>query len=277
MSRLELNEAGTAATAAVREAGESKWVDRLARIGLAARGLVYLIIAVLAGQVAFGNRGQQADQKGAFQTLAQNGWGKAVLWVAVVGFLGYALWLVTDALWGHRGEPERRKRVAARAESAGKVVFYVFLAILALRILTSGNSGGGETITAKVLGMPGGQVLVAVAGAAVIGIAAVQVWRGVKASFARRLDLARLSPVARRGVVAFGRVGYIARGIVFALVGILVIAAALTFDPNKARGFDAALRELAGQPYGPWLLTAIAVGLACFGAYSFAEARYRRL
>jgi Domain of Unknown Function (DUF1206) len=277
MSGLELNEAGTAATAAVREAGESKWVDRLARVGLAARGLVYLIIAVLAGQIAFGDRSQRADEHGAFQTLAQNGWGKAVLWVAVVGFLGYALWLATDALWGHRGEPERLERVAAKTESAGKVVFYVFLAILALQVVTGGNSSGGETLTADVLGMTGGQVLVVVAGAVVIGIAAVQVWRGVKASFTRHLDLARLSPTARRGVVAFGRVGYFARGIVFALVGVLVIAAALTFDPDKARGFDAALREFAGQPYGPWLLTVIAVGLGCFGAYSFAEARFRRL
>jgi hypothetical protein len=274
-SGLELNRPGHAAATAARRAGDSRWIDRLARIGLAGRGLVYILIALLAFQLVVGDRAERADQKGAFQTLAEHGWGKFLLWTVVVGFFGYAVWLATDAAWGHRHEPEQRKRMAARVESGAKVVFYVLLAILV--VTGSGGNAGGETFTAKVLKMTGGQVLVGVAGGVILGMAAVQFWRGVKTKFAETLNLFRLRPAARSAVVALGKVGYIARGIVFALVGILVIAAAVTFDPQKARGFDAALRELVSQPYGPWLLGTIAVGLACFGTYSFAEARYRRL
>jgi hypothetical protein len=274
----ELNQAGHAAAAAARRAGDSPWIDRLARVGLAARGLVYILIAVLAYQVASGNRRGRADQKGAFQTLAQHGWGKAVLSMAIIGFFGYAIWLATDAVWGHRSEPARRKRIAARVESGAKVVFYVLLAILGIKIMTGArSSGGSETVTAKVLNIPGGQALVALAGAVVIGVAAAQAWRGCTMQFTEYLNLRQLSPTLRRTVVTLGKVGYIARGVVFGLIGFLVIVAAVSYDPEKARGFDAALRELAAQPYGPWLLVTIAVGLACFGVYSFAEARYRRL
>jgi hypothetical protein len=278
MSEVGLNGTGRAAAGAARRAGDSQWVDRLARVGLAARGLVYVLIAVLAFQIAFGNRGGRADQKGAFQTLAQNGWGKFLLWVVIVGFIGYAAWLTTDAVWGHRAEPRAGKRTADRIESGVKAVFYVLLAVVAFRVVTgSSKNTGGEQFTAKVLRMTGGQLLVGLAGVVIIAVAALLTWRGLQTKFAEKLNLAQLSPSARSAVIRLGEVGYIARGIVFGLIGILVIAAAVTFDPNKARGFDAALRELAAQPAGPWLLSAIAVGLICFGAYSFAEAKYRRL
>jgi hypothetical protein len=279
MSGLEVNSAGHAAVDAARRAGESRWVDRLARVGLAARGLVYVLIAVLAFQVAFGGRGERADQQGAFQALAQNGWGKFLLWVVVVGFFGYAAWLVTDALWGHRYEPKPSKKAADRIESGVKAAFYVGLGIAAVRVVTGSSKGGsaGEDFTAKLLKMTGGRFLVILGGVVIIAVAAVLTWRGLKTKFTEHLNLAQLSPTGRKAVVNLGKVGYIARGAVFALIGILVIAAAVTFDPTKARGFDPALRELAAQPYGPWLLSLVAVGLVCFGVYSFAEAKYRRL
>jgi len=99
----------------------------------------------------------------------------------------------------------------------------------------------------------------------------------LRTKFEEHLDLSELGPGARSAVITLGKVGYVARGVVFSLVGLLVVAAAVTFDPDKARGMDAALRQVAAQPYGPWLLSLMALGLMCFGAYSFAEARYRRL
>jgi hypothetical protein len=269
---------GQQAVSAANRVGDNRWVDRTARVGLAARGLVYVLIGVLAIQIAFVDRAKEADQKGAFQTLAQNAWGKAVLWIVVVGFLGYAVWLATDAVSGHWQEREKSKRTARRVESGVKAVAYVVLAVLAFRVVTGSSSGqGGETVTAKVLGMTGGRFLVGLAGVVIIAVAALLAWRGVRTKFEDHLSLGLLSPAARSAVINLGKVGYIARGIVFALVGILVVAAAVTFDPHKARGFDPALRTLAAQPYGPWLLGAVALGLICFGAYSFVEARYRRL
>jgi Domain of Unknown Function (DUF1206) len=270
---------GHSAATTARRASQSRWVDRAARVGLAARGLVYVLISILAFQIAFVNRAKEADQRGAFQTLAQNGFGKAVLWIVIIGFLGYAAWQATEAVWGHWRQPDDRKRTASRIESAVKAVIYLGLTTVAFRVVIGSGKGGqgGAAFTAKVLKMTGGQFLVALVGVVIVAAAAVVAWRGLRTKFEEHLDLARLRPWTRSAIINLGRVGYIARGVVFALAGILVVAAAVTFDPQKARGLDAALRQLAAQPYGPWLLSLAALGLLCFGAYSFAEARYRRL
>jgi Domain of Unknown Function (DUF1206) len=272
-------ETGRRAANAAQQAADSRWIERTARVGLAARGLVYALIGILAFQIAFTDRAEQADQQGAFQTLAQNGLGKAILWLVIIGFVGYGVWQATEAAWGHRGERDDRKRTAKRVESAVKAVIYLLLAVVAFRVVTGSSKGGqgGEQVTAEVLAMTGGQVLVGLAGAAIVAAAVVLAWRGLRTKFEEHLNLSELGPGARSAVINLGKVGYIARGIVFTLVGILVVAAAVTFDPEKARGMDAALRQVAAQPYGPWLLSLMALGLMCFGAYSFAESRYRRL
>jgi hypothetical protein len=225
------------------------------------------------------NRAKEADQQGAFQTLAQNGFGKAILWLVILGFVGYGLWQASEAAWGHRTEHDDRKRTASRIESAVKAVIYLLLAVVAFRVVTGTSSGGqgGEQVTAKALQLPGGQVLVGLAGVAIVAAAVLLAWRGLRTKFEEHLDLAELGPGARSALINLGKVGYIARGVVFSLVGILVVTAAVTFDPDKARGMDAALRQVAAQPYGPWLLSLMALGLMCFGVYSFAESRYRRL
>jgi hypothetical protein len=270
---------GRRAADTARRAADSRWIERTARVGLAARGLVYVLIGILALQIAFVDRAERADQQGAFQTLAQNGFGKLVLWLVILGFVGYGLWQASEAVWGHRAERDERKRTANRAESAIKAMIYLVLAVVASRVVTgSSKSGqGGEHVTAKLLQLPGGQVLVGLAGVAIVAAAVLLTWRGLRTKFEEHLDLSELGPRARSAVINLGKVGYVARGIVFALVGILVVAAAVTYDPDKARGMDAALRQVAARPYGPWLLGLMALGLMCFGVYSFAESRYRRL
>jgi hypothetical protein len=272
-------ETGQRAARTAQQAADSKWIERTARVGLAARGLVYVLIGILAVQIAFVDRAKEADQKGAFQTLAHNGFGKAVLWLVILGFVGYGLWQAGEAAWGHRTERDDRRRTASRVESAVKAVIYLILAVVAFRVVTGSSSGGqgGEQLTAKALQLPGGQVLVGLAGVVIVAAALVLAWRGLRTKFEEHLDLSELGPGARSAVIGLGKVGYIARGVVFSLVGLLVVAAAVTFDPEKARGMDAALRQVAAQPYGPWLLSLMALGLMCFGVYSLAEARYRRL
>jgi hypothetical protein len=267
---------GTAHGAA-RQAANSGAVDKAARLGFLAKGLVYLLIGVLAGQVALGDSAK-ADQQGALRSVADTPGGGVVLWLMVLGFLGYALWRFSEAAWGRRDEPDERKRTLKRIGSAANGLVYLAFGVLALRTLTAGSSGGGSrSLTAKVLGWPGGEILVIVAGLVVIAVAVGLTVRGLRTDFKKHLDTGAMSRRTFDAVHRLGQIGYIARGAVFALVGVLVIKAALDHQPGKAAGFDVALKSLAAAPFGKGLLFAAALGLVCFGAYCVAEARYRRL
>jgi hypothetical protein len=260
-----------------RQAANSEWLNRAARLGFLAKGLVYTLIGVLAFQVAMGDQ-QRADQKGALQAIASKPGGSVVLWLMVLGFLAYAGWRFSEAAFGRRDETDEKKRTAKRLGSAVNGAIYLSFAVLAFRTVTSSSSSSsGADITAKVLAWPGGQAIVVIAGLVIMVVAVALAWRGLKTDFEKHLNTGRMSRTTFTAVRRLGQVGYIARGAVFFLIGILVVKAAMDHQPGKAQGFDVALRSLAGAPFGQVLLIAAALGLICFGAYCVAEARYRRL
>jgi len=270
----------TAATHAVtREAGP--WPERLTRLGLAARGVLYIVLGILALRIALGDRGEQANQNGALQEVADQPFGQVLIWIVAVGLIAYALWRLATAAFGVRADPSATKtmsRVKALLEGLG----YGAVAVAAVRIASSGGSNsnqdaGAKGLTAKVLDWPAGPFLVGLAGAAIVGVGLYFVVEGVRADFTKELALGRVGPTLRKVAIQLGRVGRIARGAAFALIGGLVIAAAVTYDPDKAEGLDGALRKLAGEPYGPWLLGLIALGLMAFGIYGLLESRLRRV
>ena len=260
-----------------RQAANSPWLDRAARLGFLAKGLVYGLIGVLAFEIAMGGQ-KRADQKGALQTIAAKPGGSVVLWLMVLGFLAYAGWRFSEAAFGRRDETDEKKRTAKRLGSALNGAIYLSFAVLAFRTVTSSsNSGsGGADITATVLGWPGGQAIIVIAGLVIMVVAVVMAYRGLKTDFEKHLNTAGMSRTMFSAVRRLGQVGYIARGAVFLLIGGLVVKAAVDHQPGKAQGFDVALRSLAGAPFGQVLLIAAALGLICFGAYCVAEARYRR-
>jgi hypothetical protein len=268
---------GSAETQA-RRAANSDTLNKAARLGFLAKGLVYALIGLLAFQVATGSGSKRTDQKGALQEIASKPGGTFVLWLMVLGFLAYAVWRFSEAAWGRQDETDEKKRTAKRIGSAANGLVYLSFALLSFKTVTGGSSSnGGADITAKVLGWPGGQVLVFLGGLVVIVIAVALTWRGLKTDFEKHLDTSRMSRTTFTAVRRLGQVGYVARGAVFFLIGGLVIKAAMDNQPGKAQGFDVALKSLAGAPFGQVLLIAAALGLVCFGAYCVAEARYRRL
>jgi hypothetical protein len=180
----------------------------LARVGLAARGLVYVVIGVLAIQIAFGAKGERADQSGALQSIAEKPFGKALLWIVALGFLGYAAWQATEAAWGHSEESSDGKRTAERVVSAAKAVLYAGLAVLAARAAMGGGSKGGkggQDITAKVMAETGGRWLVGLVGLVIIGIAGYLAIEGIKKKFVERLALGELPAGTQSNVVRLGR------------------------------------------------------------------------
>ncbi|WP_456598713.1 DUF1206 domain-containing protein [Blastococcus sp. SYSU DS0616] len=273
--------AGSAADAAGR-AADSGGLEHLARVGLIAYGLVHVLIAWLALQLAWGRTGQQADQSGALATLAEQPLGEPLLWVLGIGLVALALWQAAEILrWRHglTGSGDRRRNAWERTgKAAAKAVVYLALAVLAIRFATGGgqgsSSGSQQQATAGVLGWPAGRWLVVAAGLAVVGVGGYLVHKGVTKRFLREIDLAGCSASARRLVTRLGQVGFPAKGVALGLVGGLLVWAAVTFDPAKASGLDGALHTLLTAPAGPVLLTLVAVGIAAFGAYCFVRARY---
>ena len=278
MSTPTTNSATGSAEAGARRAANSEALDKAARVGFVAKGVVYALIGVLTFQVAFGSN-QRTDQKGALQTIADKPGGSFVLWLMVLGFVAYAVWRFSEAIWGRRDETDEKKRTLKRIGSAANGLIYLFFGVLAFRTVTGSSSSGssGADVTAKVLEWPGGVALVVLAGLVIMAVAVGLTWRGLKTDFEKHLNTASMSHTTFTVVRRLGQVGYIARGAVFFLIGILVVKAAMDHQPGKAQGFDVALKTLAGAPFGQVLLVLAALGLICFGAYSVAEARYRRL
>jgi len=254
---------------AASRAGDHPALEIAARLGYAVNGLLHLLIAWLALQVAWGSSGGSADQSGAMQTLAGNDIGKVLLWIAVVGFLGLGLWQVTEVIVG-------RGKTSDRVKAAVKAVVYLFLAFSFFTYARGGTSSSSSQqsvdFTASLMGQPFGRILVGAVGVAVLGVGVYHVYKGAKKRFLHDL---REHP--GRWVVRAGQFGYIARGVAFGLVGALFILAAVRTQPGEATGLDGALHTLRDAPAGQILLTVVAVGFIAFAVYLFARAKYARV
>jgi hypothetical protein len=260
-----------------RQATSSAPVQLLARIGLVAYGVVHLLVAWLAAQVAIGDGGK-ADKTGALQTVAASSGGAILLWLVTVGLIALVGWQLAEAIWGHRFVSGSR-RTRRRAVSAGEAVIFGYLAFSAGKIASSGSApsdSSQSSLVANLLAEPFGKPLVAAAGLAIVGIAAFVAHRGLTKGFQEDLDLSSASPTVRRATVRLGQVGYLALGVAYGIAGLLVVVAALRAEPSKATGLDVALKTLVAQPYGVALLLVVAAGVAAFGAFCLFDARYRR-
>jgi amino acid transporter len=266
------------ASTKARRASNSQGARALARAGLAARGVLYILIGWVAILVAFGQTsGSQANQAGALQMLARQPLGLVLLWLLGIGFAGYALWRFSEAAFGGTGEGTG---AGPRLKALFRGAVYTFFAYLTFEIIagTAGNSSKKQQdLTAKVMHHTGGQVLVGAVGAVIVITGVALVVQGVRREFRKYLQTSQMSPRTRRIVEWIGVTGITARGVVFALAGVLVIDAAVTYQPSKAGGIDKALLTLRNQPFGQVLLILAALGLIIFGIYGLCEARWRRI
>ena len=261
-----------------RRAAGRPYLGWLARAGLAARGTMYILIGIIAVQIATGDASQQADRSGAVRLVAKTPFGSAILWLLEIGFAGMTLWRLSEAIWGAAGEGGRKasKRVTnlARAIFYGAVTYGILKYALGVGAPSSSDKESRD-LTATVLKVQGGQVIVGIAGVLIIAGGLYVAYRAFKRKFLKHLRLGSASARTRKIVTRLGQVGGIARGVVFVTVGIFLIIAAQDANPKQAKGIDTALRALAHTPAGPWLLIVIALGLVTFGVYSWCEARWR--
>jgi Domain of Unknown Function (DUF1206) len=260
-----------------RRAADSPAAHLLARAGLTARGVIYILIGWVAILVALGHSSQEADQQGALQMLAGKPYGLVSLWLLGIGFAAYALWRLSEAAFGVTGEPPG---AGPRLKSLGRAAIYAGFACLTFAVISGSQRSQTrqqQDLTATAMHHPAGRWLVGIVGLAVVIAGLALVAQGARRKFMKYLRTSQMSPKTRRAVEYLGVVGTIARGLVFALAGVLVIDAAITHKASESGGIDKALLTLRDQPLGEFLMILAALGLVVFGIYGLCEARWRRV
>ncbi|GAB3803677.1 DUF1206 domain-containing protein [Micromonospora zhanjiangensis] len=260
-------------------AANSKPLEILTRAGFIGYGIVHVLFAWLALQIAFGKSAQEGDQTGAMQTLAAQPIGKTLLVAVAVGLLAMALWQLSEAFVGHQEERGRR-RVFERVASGARAVLYAWFAWTAVKVVNDAGSSSADkqqAMSAQLMSSGGGRFLVGLVGVAVLALGVGMVGYGAKKKFEEKLHTERMNAGTSKLARRLGVAGYSAKGVAVAIAGVLVVGAAVTYDPDKARGLDAALRTLRDQSYGPILLTLVALGIAAFAAFCVIQAKYRKV
>jgi hypothetical protein len=264
-----------------REVTDHPVLTQVARVGLIAYGVMHFLIGYLAIRLAWGLRGADADQTGALQTVADGPGGSVLLWTIGLGMLALALWQAGEVLLWWRGllDPAHRKRTAfVCVRCLAKALAYAVLGVTALLFAVGLEYEADERLrdlTDDTLDIPGGAVLVGGVAVAVIAVGLYTLVRGLTGGFMKDIDLPAAPDRWEPLIEGIGRVGYVAKGIAFGLVGVLLWRAATSADVSTATGLEGAMTAIAGvAAAGPWLLTGVAVGFAAFGVYALARARY---
>jgi Domain of Unknown Function (DUF1206) len=263
-----------------RNAAPKTWIERLSRLGFVIRGIIYFVPGVFALEWALGRHGQPMSQASAIDVIGRQPWGRVLLVVVAVGLAGYAAWGVIRAIY----DPLRRGHspvgIALRIGYAASAIAYLGLLAATIGLLTGSLSQAGQhqDWTVWLLARPFGAVIVVAVGLCwIFGSGITQIVMGWRHTFERDLALDRMSRNERRWAIALGRVGLVSRGIVFTIIGLLIVAAAFHLRSRSDTGLEGALLELAHQPFGHALLGAAGLGLMVFGSYSAMCARWMRM
>ncbi|MGZ8493351.1 MAG: DUF1206 domain-containing protein [Gemmatirosa sp.] len=272
-------QAGASAGHALQEG--APWLTRAARLGYAARGVVYVTLALIALQAALGRR-QVEGQGGALREIATQPAGRFLLVLIALGLFGYAAWRLIEAARGAEGEGSDAKGIGLRFAHAGSGLLYGSLGLQAMRLFQGTATGRGDEAraddwTARLMAMPWGRALVAIAGLGVLVYAVQQLRRAARGDVTRHLDLRALDASGRENIVRLGRFGIGARGVVFIITGGFLLLAARNADPSEATGLSGSLAMLETAPWGRWLMGLVALGLLAFGLFQIVHARYRQL
>ena len=269
--------AGETAEAAVEYA--APWIEWLARMGFAAKALLYTTIGVLAAHMPFGDAGQRTSTDGAMRSVQHAPFGRLLIGLVAIGLVGYAVWRMVEAIV----DPERRgaglKGLALRGSFAFRSIIHAALAVSAFRLAfgspAEGDGNDAERWVGRALGIAGGRWLLWLIALSIGAFGLYQLYRAFAAKLSKQLQFGRISAEVGRWIIGVSRVGIAARGIVFTMVALLLASAALRRSPARAGGIDDALQSLSALGRPPYL--AIAAGLMAYGAYELLNARYRRI
>lgn len=274
--------AGAEASAKHAEKEAAPWIAKLARLGYAAKGVVYITVGGLAIQTALGTGGQTTGSEGAMESIGRQPLGQLILAILALGLLGYAIWRVVQAVRDPEGKGTDVRGIGTRLAYGISGLIHAGLALEAVRLATGSGQGdssesGVDSRTAMLMEQPLGRWLVGLVGLGIMAFGGYELYRATRGKVVKRLRLGDVDADTARWIERVGRAGYLARGVVFAMIGYFLIQAARQFDPQKARGIGGALSSLRDEAYGPWMLGLVAAGLMAYGLFALVKSRYRRI
>lgn len=263
----------------------AKWIERLARFGYAAKGVVYSLVGILAFRAAFNWGGEVSGSKGALAEIGTKPFGKIILFIVGVGLIGYVIWKFVQAIYDPEHNEDGWKNYARRVFYAISGLIYGSLAFAAFRIVfgggsSSGGSSGGSSSsqqTASLLSQPFGQWLVGLVGVAAAGYGFYSIYRGATVKFRKKIKTSQMSDKEETWAIRAGRFGLICKGIVSTIIGYFFVQAARLSDPSRAESTKGALEAIQELPFGSYLMGIVALGLIAYGIHLFVQARYRRI
>jgi hypothetical protein len=269
----------------VRDKGEQAarqtgpWVERLARVGYIAKGVIYAVIGFLAFREAVGAGGRSTDPSGAIHSIGTQPFGGVMLALLAVGLACYALWKVVQGVKDPDGKGSDAHGLVRRVAYVGSGALYGLLAYTAAQSILGAEDTSEDAATASAMALqpPVGPILVGLVGVVVVAVGLYQLYAAYEAKFRDDLRLTQMGEAEERWVVYAGRIGTAARAVAIGVAGAFLLLAAYQSDPSEARGLGAALETVQHQPLGPYMLGTIAIGLLVYGAFMFAIARYRRI
>jgi hypothetical protein len=262
---------------AVRKA--SPWIVGVGRFGIAAKGMVYVIIGWLALQTAVRGAGHPVDQQGVLYSILRHRYGRIMLAALAAGLFAYTFWRIAESLLNPERERYNLKGTLTRIFRLGSGVVYGALGVMATRLLIGYevHRRRPRDWTELVMREPLGKWLVVGIGAGILGFGLFRIWKAYTGELKGQLLLDRYTEWARDWITWVGRVGQAARGVVFAVIGAFAVVAGVDVNPAEAKGVAEALSYIEHAPMGPYLLTATALGLIAYGLFQFVEAAYRRI
>jgi Domain of Unknown Function (DUF1206) len=258
------------------------WIERFARVGFIAKGVLYMTIGALAASAALGFGGKAGpDSKHAMQKLFEAPFGRVLVAVMALGLVGYGVWRIIEGITDPQHRGHSAKGIAMRVGSIARGVIHLGLAFAAgmLALYREGSGGGGGQIreyVGKALATPGGSYALMAVAACLLGYGGWQLYCAFKSKLSKQLELGRVSSTLRPWIIGVSRFGIAARGVVFGMIAVLFYRAARDHDARQAGGLGDSLRHLLVEA-GKWPYLAIALGLGAYGVYEIMNARYRRI
>ncbi len=254
------------------------WIERLARWGYAAKGVVYVLLGILALMAALGQGDKNASKQGVAELIFEQPFGKFLAILVVIGIIGFVVWRFVQAFKGVNNGDEPKKKAVNEVRYISSGLAYLAFAITLIKMVAgSGSSGGNkQQWLTKLLDTGIGPFLVVLAGVIIMGAGIYQWVKAYKGDFMEKLRVNGVAGHLRDWVKRIGKIGYAARGIVWLLIGFFLLRAGMQSDASEAQGSEGAF-DMIQQFGGNWVLLIVAIGVVAYGVFMFVKAKYYQI